>query len=72
MLENSLLLKAKTIPNKVGVYLFLKINLFYILVNLHVLDPVCFLILIHLQKKCSLLRSNDLSFLVDSEKDAFF
>ena len=76
MLENSLLLKAKTIPNKVGVYLFLKNkSVLYIGKSTRIRSRVLSYFNSSTKKKSKLIieGSNDLSFfLVDSEKDALF
>ena len=75
MLENSLLLKAKNLPNKVGVYLFLKNNsVLYIGKSTRIKSRVLSYFNSNTKKNSLIISgSNNLSFfLVDSEKDALF
>ena len=75
MLENSLLLKAKNLPNKVGVYLFLKNNsVLYIGKSTRIKSRVLSYFNSNTKKNSLIVGgSNNLSFfLVDSEKDALF
>ena len=75
MLENSLLLKAKNIPNKVGVYLFLKNkSVLYIGKSTRIRSRVLSYFNSSTKKSELIIEgSDDLSFfLVDNEKDALF
>ena len=75
MLENSLLIKAKNLPNKVGVYLFLKNkSVLYIGKSKRIRSRVLSYFKSTTKKSELIVEgSNELSFfLVDSEKDALF